>query len=99
MRSMKLRLNMLAALALAVASALACASSAQERRLPSSLNEVRLSFAPVVARTAPTVVNVYAAKTMAAQNPLFDDPIYRRFFGLPGSDQVQRSLGSGVLVD
>ncbi|HEY3639706.1 MAG TPA: DegQ family serine endoprotease [Xanthobacteraceae bacterium] len=76
------------------------AASAQERRVPSSLNEIRLSYAPVVQRAAPTVVNVYAAKTVAAQNPLLDDPIFRRFFGVPGGgEQVQRSLGSGVLVD
>jgi Do/DeqQ family serine protease len=74
------------------------AAIAQERRVPTSLNEIRLSYAPVVQRAAPTVVNVYAAKTVAVQNPLFDDPIFRRFFGVPG-DQVQRSLGSGVLVD
>jgi Do/DeqQ family serine protease len=50
---------------------------------------------------ASAVVNVYAAKTVAVRNPLFDDPIFRRFFGMPGGpgDQVQRSLGSGVLVD
>jgi Do/DeqQ family serine protease len=76
------------------------AAPAQERRVPSSLNEIRLSYAPVVQRAAPTVVNVYAAKTVAAQNPLLDDPIFRRFFGVPGGgEQVQRSLGSGVLVD
>src|SRR5215471_3162069 len=69
-----------------------------ERRVPSSPNELRLSYAPVVRRVAPAVVNVYAAKTVAVRNPLFDDPIFRRFFGGPG-DQVQRSLGSGVLVD
>src|SRR5262250_3638658 len=75
-----------------------------ERRVPSSANELRLSYAPVVRRAAPAVVNVYAAKTVAVRNPLFDDPIFRRFFGGPGApggsgDQVQRSLGSGVLVD
>src|SRR5205823_2437523 len=47
---------------------------------------------------------VYAAKSVAVRNPLFDDPIFRRFFGVPGApggqgDPVQRSLGSGVLVD
>jgi Do/DeqQ family serine protease len=58
-----------------------------------------------VHRAAPAVVNVYAAKTVTVRsNPLFDDPIFRRFFGVPGApggsgDQVQRSLGSGVLVD
>src|SRR5882757_8726553 len=94
------RLNPLAAL---TASLLLLASlapgTAQERRVPSSLNEIRLSYAPIVQRAAPTVVNVYAAKTVAAQNPFGDDPIFRRFFGTPGGDQVQRSLGSGVLVD
>ena len=75
-----------------------------ERRVPSSANELRLSYAPVVRRAAPAVVNVYAAKMVAVRNPLFDDPIFRRFFGGPGArggpgDQVQRSLGSGVLVD
>src|SRR5205823_4573115 len=74
---------------------------AQERRVPTSLNEVRLSYAPVVQRVAPAVVNVYAAKTVTVRNPLLDDPIFRRFFGIPGGggEQVQRSLGSGVLID
>src|SRR5262249_15818515 len=74
------------------------------RRVPPSPAELRLSYAPVVQRAAPAVVNVYAAKTVTVRNPLLDDPIFRRFFGMPGApggpgDQVQRSLGSGVLVD
>jgi Do/DeqQ family serine protease len=94
------RLHPIAALACALvfASSLLSAAPAQERRVPSSPDEIRLSYAPVVQRAAPAVVNVYAAKTVSVQNPLFDDPIFRRFFGVPG-DQVQRSLGSGVLVD
>ena len=77
------------------------ASLAQERRLPASPNEVRLSYAPVVQQVTPAVVNVYAAKTVAVRNTMFDDPIFRRFFGVPGGggEQVQRSLGSGVVVD
>src|SRR5436190_14322674 len=73
---------------------------AQERRVPSSVGELRLSYAPVVERAAPAVVNVYAAKTVAMRNPMLED--FRRFFGMPGGaplDQVQRSLGSGVIVD
>ncbi len=71
-----------------------------ERRVPNAA-ELRLSYAPVVQRVAPAVVNVYAAKTVQARNPLFDDPIFRRFFGVPGDarNQLQRSLGSGVVVD
>src|SRR5205809_3190570 len=83
---------------------LAAQEHGEARRVPSSPTELRLSYAPVVQRAAPAVVNVYAAKTVAVRNPLFDDPIFRRFFGGPGApggsgDQVQRSLGSGVLVD
>ena len=75
-------------------------ASAQERRVP-GIDELRLSYAPVVQHVAPAVVNVYAAKTVQNRNPLFDDPIFRRFFGVPGGGgpQVQRSLGSGVIVD
>jgi Do/DeqQ family serine protease len=74
---------------------------AQDRRVPASAAELRLSYAPIVQRVQPAVVNVYAAKTVQDRNPLLDDPIFRRFFGVPGQmpEQVQRSLGSGVMVD
>jgi len=83
-----------------VGIALADWAAAQERRVPTAA-ELRLSFAPVVQRAAPAVVNVYAAKVVENRNPLFDDPIFRHFFGIPGGGgpQVQRSLGSGVIVD
>src|SRR5467141_3798602 len=74
---------------------------AQDRRVPTSPAEVKLSYAPIVQRVQPAVVNVYAAKVVQNRNPLLDDPIFRRFFGVPGQqpEQMQRSLGSGVLVD
>jgi Do/DeqQ family serine protease len=89
--------------AVLTAAALATTAHAQERRVPNAA-ELRLSYAPVVQRVAPAVVNVYAAKTVQqVRNPLFDDPIFRRFFGVPGGpggqSQVQRSLGSGVIAD
>ncbi len=72
---------------------------AQERRVPTQ-GELRASYASVVQRVAPAVVNVYAAKVVQNRNPLFEDPIFRRFFGVPdGGNQIQRSLGSGVIVD
>ena len=85
-----------------LAAALSTPALAQERRVPSSAAEVRLSYAPIVQRVQPAVVNVYAAKTIQSRNPLLDDPIFRRFFGIPGNqqpEQMQRSLGSGVMVD
>ena len=89
------------AAALVFATAWAVAAPAQDRRVPTA-NEVRLSYSPIVKHVSPAVVNVYAAKTVQTRNPLFDDPIFRRFFGDgPGGpgNQVQRSLGSGVIVD
>src|ERR1700758_228054 len=86
---------------LLMAAGLAVPALAQERRVPSSAAELRLSYAPIVQRVQPAVVNVYAAKVVQNHNPLLDDPIFRRFFGVPGQqpEQMQRSLGSGVMVD
>ena len=86
--------------AILIAATLAGAAAAQERRLPTQ-SELRLSYAPVVQHVAPAVVNVYAAKVVQNRNPLLDDPIFRRFFGVPGGggNQLQRSLGSGVIID
>src|SRR5216683_8099797 len=76
-------------------------AAAQDRRVPASPADIRLSYAPIVQRVQPAVVNVYAAKVVRDHNPLLDDPIFRRFFGVPGQqpEQMQRSLGSGVMVD
>jgi Do/DeqQ family serine protease len=76
-------------------------AAAQDRVVPTSPAQLTLSYAPVVKRVAPAVVNVYAAKVVENRNPLLDDPIFRRFFGTPGAprEQIQRSLGSGVIVD
>ena len=89
-------------LALALIAVLASPAWAQERRVPASQAELQLSYAPLVKKVAPAVVNVYAAKVVRNRNPLFDDPIFRQFFGgsLPGGGtQIERSLGSGVVVD
>ena len=80
-------------------SALASVASAQDRRLPSSVAELQLSFAPVVKRVAPAVVNVYAARVVENRNPFMNDPLFRQFFGAVPREQVLRSLGSGVIVD
>jgi Do/DeqQ family serine protease len=80
---------------------MAAPALAQERRVPNSSADLMLSYAPIVKRVEPAVVNVYAAKVVKNHNPLFEDPIFRRFFGFSGDqpEQMQRSLGSGVMVD
>jgi Do/DeqQ family serine protease len=74
-------------------------AAAQDRRVPASAGELQLSFAPIVHRVAPAVVNVYASHVVENQNPFMADPFFRQFFGggMP-REMVQRSLGSGVLV-
>ena len=91
---------LLAAVAFGVPAAAHAQAPDGARRVPNP-GELRLSYAPVVQRVAPAVVNVYAAKLVQSRNPLFEDPIFRRFFGVPGGggSQLQRSLGSGVIVD
>ncbi|MGE0029829.1 MAG: Do family serine endopeptidase [Steroidobacteraceae bacterium] len=87
----------LAAVAAAALLAAAGPASAQKSaELP--------SFAPVIKRVAPAVVNIGVRGTVAApRNPFFDDPGFRRFFGLPPDaaprEREFRSAGSGVIVD
>ncbi len=62
------------------------------------------TFAPVIKRVSPAVVNIGVRGTIAQQrNPFFDDPGFRRFFGLPPDaaprEREFRSAGSGVIVD
>jgi Do/DeqQ family serine protease len=75
-------------------------AGAQQRQVPASSAQLQLSFAPIVQRVAPAVVNVYASHVVENQNPFMADPFFRQFFGggVP-REMVQRSLGSGVLVD
>lgn len=76
--------------------------SGAPRVVPQSLNEVKLSFAPVVERAAPAVVNIYTRRVVQQRSPFAGDPFFERFFG--GGDfgapreRVQNSLGSGVIV-
>ncbi|MBK9082904.1 MAG: DegQ family serine endoprotease [Rhizobiales bacterium] len=96
-----LRIATLAAALLAAGAAFA--QPAPTRQAPQSRAEVQLSFSPVVKKAQPAVVNVYASRVERQQtNPLFDDPIFRRFFGdrmgQPES-RTSQSLGSGVIVD
>ncbi|WP_068108616.1 trypsin-like peptidase domain-containing protein [Tropicimonas marinistellae] len=72
-----------------------------ETRPPANKAEMQLSFAPVVKRSAPAVVNVYATwvKELRA-SPFADDPFFSQFFQGYGRSvpRVQNSLGSGVIV-
>lgn len=69
--------------------------------------KITTSYAAVVKRAAPSVVNIYSTKTV--KNPMrgnpFSDPFFRRFFGDQFGDEgrqprslKEQSLGSGVIV-
>ena len=74
-----------------------------------SRTEQHESFAPIVRKVAPTVVNIFSTKTV--KNPLtqlmpfYNDPFFRQFFGdrfeghgKQPSTLKEQSLGSGVIV-
>ncbi|GGH25303.1 serine protease [Alsobacter metallidurans] len=103
MRTMIKALLALAALGVAAGGAQG-QTIAPQGRIPDTQAQMKMSFAPLVHRVKPAVVNVYASRVeKMPRNPLMDDPFFRRFFG--GGDQgaprerTQRSLGSGVIVD
>ncbi len=67
------------------------------RFVPESMGQVKLSFAPVVERAAPAVVNVFTKRVVRQRTPFAGDPFFERFFG-GGGPREQNSLGSGVIV-
>jgi serine protease DegQ len=84
------------------ASALIAATLPAVAALPPAIDGQALpSLAPMLERVTPAVVNINSKTRVRVQNPFFDDPMFRRFFGVPNGprERVQQSLGSGVVVD
>jgi Do/DeqQ family serine protease len=100
-------MTIIRSLSLALVSAVLLPAMAQaQKQVPTSRGEIALSFAPTVKKAAPAVVNVYALRrtTQRPNNPFMDEEFFRRFFGSGPQgntpmERVQRSLGSGVIVD
>lgn len=95
------RLLLLAVMGILGASAPGPAWS-QKREAPPSREMVQYSYAPIVRRAAPAVVNVSVRRRVQTfTSPFANDPFFRQFFGdrfgRP-SERVQSSLGSGVIV-
>ncbi|MFC4271034.1 Do family serine endopeptidase [Sneathiella chungangensis] len=84
---------------------IAAAPAIAEDVVPQSQQQIMLSFAPLVKKAVPAVVNIFTKTRVTQTRPsLFDDPFFKRFFGgnfgPPRQRQkIQNSLGSGVLVD
>jgi Do/DeqQ family serine protease len=74
-----------------------------QKVVPESEVAIKQSFAPVVKRAAPAVVNVYVQHRVEQMvSPFGDDPFFGQLFGerfgVP-RERIENSLGSGVLVD
>ena len=72
--------------------------------IPGTREEIQLSFAPLVNRTGPAVVNIFARtqRMERVKSPLFADPFFEQFFGKLFERRPQmrnhQSLGSGVVI-
>jgi len=87
------------------------ASPARAQDVPQTRADIQMSFAPLVKKSAPAVVNIYAKRVvrerMRVISPLFNDPFFGQFFGQgfgqdmggPVRERIQNALGSGVIVD
>jgi serine protease Do len=75
---------------------------------PDPLDLRPTTFAPVVQKVMPSVVNIFSLRKVATDTRsverFFDDPVFRRFLGdefrqpfIP-RDRQERSLGSGVII-
>ena len=75
--------------------AVVASASAADRAIPQSPAQIQLSFAPVVSKVTPAVVNVYARRVI--RQPI--NPLFEQFFGESAMrSRVEQSLGSGVIV-
>lgn len=82
-----------------IAGGLAPATAQQRREPPPSRQAVQYSFAPIVKRAAPAVVNVYTRGRVASQlAPFANEPLLRHLFGDRPRERIQSALGSGVIV-
>ena len=76
-------------------------SGTQPRVIPAALPIPSGSFAQVAESVGPAVVNINTVTRVSGRTPVeefFGDEFFKRFFG-DERQQVQRSLGSGVIVD
>ncbi len=72
-----------------------------ETRVPQNSAEIAFGFAPLVKKSAPAVVNIYARRVVQTQSsPFAGDPFFEQFFKdfAAPRQRVQNSLGSGVIL-
>lgn len=70
--------------------------------IPEFAGGVVPSLAPMLKNVTPGVVNIAVKGRQRIENPLLQDPFFRRFFNVPQGQQnyaETQSTGSGVIVD
>ena len=93
--------------ALAAWLVLAALAPAAPAAMPATVGDTPLpSLSPMIKKVSPAVVNIATRGTIhekGPQNPLLDDPFFRRFFDVPPDsgprDRPFQSAGSGVIFD
>jgi serine protease Do/serine protease DegQ len=77
-------------------------STLAQAQIPAQPGETPVpSLAPMLKHVTPAVVNVATRGTVREQNPLLNDPFFRRFFDVPNAPRERefQAAGSGVIVD
>ena len=80
-------------------------ANSSQKMVPLLKTELIPSYAPLVKKASPAVVNIYTKRVIRSnRSPFFNDPFFKQFFGdnvfqfgVPRK-RVERSLGSGVIV-
>ena len=85
---------------------LACDQPAATAAAPSNIRtQAPPALSSMLAQVSPAVVNISVqGRISASENPLLQDPLFRRFFNLPDAQDRQRAerfqaAGSGVIID
>jgi Do/DeqQ family serine protease len=92
---------------IAALAAFSCWAAATAAVPPQAVSDAAVpSLSPMIKRIAPAIVNVATRGTIkerTAQNPLLDDPFFRRFFdarpNVGTRERPFQSAGSGVIFD
>ena len=94
-------------LALTAWLVLAAVAPSAHAAMPSAIGDTPVpSLSPMIKKVSPAIVNIATRGTIhekGPQNPLLDDPFFRRFFDVPQDsgprERPFQSAGSGVIFD
>lgn len=80
-------------------------ATSEAKQSPKSIEQIRYSFAPIVNKIAPSVVNIYTKKKIhiGSFSPFRHDPFFSFFFDHHEPrgqyrEQLENALGSGVII-